>query len=277
MEVPESYPRGVPISIKYPEIPVYAFLENTARKFPNRDALIYLGSKIKYRELWEQATRLANALGDLNIRKDDRVALLLPNTPHFIIAYNGIMHMGGIVVTLNPLMPRQEICRELELTDAKALIVLDKLLDKLPEERPENLIVAEASDYAPLHLRLLDRIAHSDKETPGRSHKFKSLASGKAMKEAAMINPREDVAAILFTAGTTGIPKGVMLTHYNLVSNALQSYHWLRGWGYSPKPQPRGWPVVLCALPFFHSYGMVVMNEAVQFGCTLVLLPRPNS
>jgi len=90
------------------------------------------------------------------------------------------------------------------------------------------------------------------------------------------IEARKDVAAILYTSGTTGQPKGVMLTHYNLVANTLQSYHWLRGWGYSHKPQPAGWPVVLCAVPFFHSYGLNVLDEAVSFGCTLALVPDPK-
>ena len=98
-----SYPRGVPISINYPEIPLHAFLENSAGKFPNRDAVVFYGRRITYEELWDSSRRLADALRGLGVENGDRVGLLLPNVPQFIIAYNAILAVGGIVVPLNPL------------------------------------------------------------------------------------------------------------------------------------------------------------------------------
>jgi long-chain acyl-CoA synthetase len=154
---------------------------------------------------------------------------------------------------------------------------LDRLLDKLPSERHENLIVAEAAGYAPTHLRLLSRLRYNVRRPEG-SLRFEDLVRGPPLEVFPAVDSREDLAVILFTSGTTGSPKGVMLTHHSLVANALQSYHWLRGWGYSAKPQHAGWPIILCAVPFFHSYGMTVaMNEAVQFGCTLVMIPEPSA
>ena len=270
------HPGGVPISISYPEIPLYAFLENSARKYPDRTAAIFYGNRISYSRLWDESLRLAGALRGLGLEKGDRVAMLLPNVPQFIIAYNGILAAGGVAVPINPLNPIGEIAREIEETGAETLIVLDRLLDKAPEEQRGNLIVAEAAAYVPWRLRTLSRLRGGRKKPEG-SLSFEELLKGPRLGELPRIAPGEDLATIIYTSGTTGPPKGVMLTHRNLVANALQSYHWLRGWGYSAKPQPAGWPVVVCAVPFFHSYGMTVaLNESIQYGCTLVLVPEPG-
>ncbi|TEU12780.1 long-chain fatty acid--CoA ligase, partial [Candidatus Bathyarchaeota archaeon] len=272
-----SYPRGVPISINYPEIPLHAFLENSARKFPDRDAVVFYGRRITYEGLWDSSRRLAAALRGLGVEKGDRVGLLLPNVPQFIIAYNAILAVGGVVVPINPLNPVEEIRRELDQTEAKALIALDRLADKIPEF-PGKVIVTEAAAYVPWHMMLLSRLKGQGVKIPDGALSFERLIEGPPMETLAEVDPKEDLAVILYTSGTTGPPKGVMLTHYNLVANALQSYHWLRGWGYSAKPQRAGWPIILCAVPFFHSYGMTVaMNESVQFGCTLVLVPEPKA
>jgi long-chain acyl-CoA synthetase len=277
MDRRRSYPRGVPYSINYPEIPLYAFLENSARKFPDREAIIFYGNRMKYGLVWDEARRLAAALQGLGVEKGDRVGLLLPNVPQFMIAYNAVLAGGGVVVPVNPLNPTEEIGRELAETEADILIVLDRLLKKLPEERPGELIVAEAAGYTPAHIRFPARIRYGGVRQPKSVLIFKELVKGQPIDLLPEISPREDLAAILYTSGTTGKPKGVMLTHHNLVANALQSYHWLRGWGFSAKPQPAGWPVIVCAVPFFHIYGMTVgMNEGIQFGCTHVLVPEPK-
>ncbi len=274
MTAPEIYPRGVPISIKYPVMPVYELWRNSARKFPDRDAVIYLDAVYSYAELWEETECFASNLMGMGIGKGDRVALLLPNTPQFLIAYNAVLLCGATVVAINPLLSVEEIGRQLEATDSKMLIILDRLLDRLPETYPE-LVIAEAAHYAPAPLRLLSKIKYRIKYPRG-AYRFEDYTHGTKVAEYPNIDPLEDVAVILFTSGTTGQPKGVMLTHYGQVVNALQSYHWLRGWGYSAKPQPAGFPVILCAMPFFHSYGLVVMNEAVSFGCTMALIPNPS-
>jgi long-chain acyl-CoA synthetase len=203
------------------------------------------------------------------------VGLMLPNCPQFIVAYNASHLLGAVVVAVNPLMPVLEVERELEETGCKVFIVLDRLLEKLPERHPDTVLVADAAYYAPVHLRMLSRLRQSI-DLPLGALRFEDLLHGEVLDDFEKIDPVQDVAVVLYTSGTTGDPKGVMLTHYNLVSNALQSYHWLRGWGYSAKPQSLGWPVILCALPFFHSYGLVTLNEAVSFGCSMVLIPNPT-
>ena len=274
MAVSESYPRGVPISINYPVMPVYEFWRNSARKLPGREAVVYLDAVYKYDELWDQMEHFASNLMGMGVGKGDRVALLLPNTPQFLIAYNAVLLCGATIVAVNPLLSVEEIERQLVVTDSKILIILDRLLDRLPKKHPD-LIVAEAAYYAPVHLRLLSGIKYRISYPKG-AQRFEDLLHGTKLNEYPEINPEEDPAVILFTSGTTGQPKGVILTHFSQVVNALQSYHWLRGWGYSAKPQAAGYPIILCAMPFFHSYGLVVMNEAVSFGCTMVLIPNPT-
>jgi long-chain acyl-CoA synthetase len=269
-----AYPAGVPFSVNYPEMPLHGFLENSARKFPGRTATIFLGARASYGQLWDQSMRLGGCLRGLGVGKGDRVGLLLPNTPHFIVALNAVSATGGIVVPVSPLNPAQEIGRELEETEVSVLIALDRLLDRLPEGRPGRLVVAEAAAYAPARLQVASRL--QPRRTPSGALIFEELVRAEPPDEIPQIEARKDVAVILYTSGTTGQPKGVMLTHYNLVANALQSYHWLRGWGYSRKPQPAGWPVILCAVPFFHSYGLNVLEEALSFGCTLALVPDPK-
>lgn len=275
MVVRKSYPRGVPVSINYPMMPVTEFWRNSARKFPDRDAVIYLDAKYTYSELWDQMESFAANLMGMGLKKGDRVALILPNCPQFLIAYNAVHLCGATVVAINPLMSNQEIKREVQVTKSKILIILDRLLEKLPDERPE-LIVAEAAHYAPTHLKILSKLRYRITYPKG-AQRFEDLIRGTKVQNYPKIDPVEDVAVIMFTSGTTGEPKGVMLSHYSQIVNALQSYHWLRGWGYSAKPQSAGWPLILCAMPFFHSYGLVVMNEAVSFGCTMVLLPNPTA
>ena len=168
MTVSGRYPQGVPISIKYPEMPVHELWRNSARKFPDRPAALYFGARWTYKELWGQARSLASSLRELGVGRGDRVGLLLPNTPHFIVAYNAAHLLGAVVVALNPLMPAPEIGRELEETGCKVLVALDRLLDRLPEETPGTVLVAEAAHYAPAHLSALSRLRQRSTAPPGR-------------------------------------------------------------------------------------------------------------
>lgn len=271
-----GHPRGVPRSIRYPEIPLYALLENSARKYPSRPALIYFGRRISYSELWETSLRLASGLCERGLEKGERVALLLPNIPQFVVAYFGIITAGCVAVPLNPLNPTEEIKSEIEEIEAEILIALDRFMGKLPMSRGE-VYLAESETYLPRHLRLISRIRGGGLRRVENTKGFKELLSSFPRNPEVKIDPMEDLAVILYTGGTTGRPKGVMHTHFSLVANALQTYYWTKGWGESHKPYPGGWPYVVSAIPFFHSYGLTVaLNEPILAGATLILLPRPT-
>lgn len=277
MSIPDSYPPGVPVTINYPEMPLYYFLENSARKFPDREALIFFGRRLTYSDVWNDARRVASALKRIGVCKGDRVGLLMPNVPQFVISYYAALLAGGVVVTINPLNPQSEIERELSETDAKTLIVLDLFLEKVEPQEDVKIIVTSPRTYLPSHLKVLYGLKRLSHKTSKNFISFEEMIKEKPLDMCEPIDSKQDLAVIQYTSGTSGLPKGVMLTHFSLVANALQAYHWLRGWGYSNKPQPRGWPVVICAIPFFHIYGMTVgLNESIHFGSTLILIPDPK-
>jgi long-chain acyl-CoA synthetase len=276
------WPQGVPFSINYPVIPLYDFLGNSARKYPNRTALVFYGNHISYVSLGEAASRFASALQSFGVKKGDRVALMLPNIPQFIISYYGALMAGGTVIALNPLSEEAEIGREIADSGAETVIVLDRFLQKTEtakEKTPaKNIVATKGEAYLPRSLKFLSGLRREKYSTKGFPLLETLVKEHPPLTEAVEIDPLEDLAVIQYTGGTTGTPKGVMLTHYNLVANALQTYHWLRGWGHSHRPQLSGYPVVLAAVPFFHIYGMTVaMNEAIQSGSTMVLLPQPEA
>ncbi|MFH0897560.1 MAG: long-chain fatty acid--CoA ligase [Candidatus Bathyarchaeota archaeon] len=276
------WPQGVPFSINYPVMPLFTFLSNSACKYPNRTALIFYGNHINYASLGREASKFANALRHLGVKKGDRVALMLPNVPQFIIAYYGALMAGSIVVALNPLSDEAEIKRELMDCGAETVIVLDRFLPKAEtassETHVKRILVARGEAYLPRPLKLLSNL-RGRKHAISRFPRFEMLVKKyPPLEEEVEIDPLEDLAAIQYTGGTAGVPKGVMLTHYNFVANAIQTYHWPRGWGYSHIPQASGFPIVLAAVPLFHIYGMTVaMNEAIHSGSTIVLLPQPEA
>lgn len=278
----KSWPEGVPTSIRYPEVPVFELLRNSARRYPNRVAIAFYGRRIRYKELDGLTDRLATALHGLGVRRGDRVALLLPNVPQFVIAYYGALKAGGVVTAVSPLREMGEMGYELVHSGAETLIALDQLYPRvegvLDETRVKRVIVTSAIEYLPPLRRLLAPLrGFKEKDYPG-VYRFRDLIHrhGPYPPEVE-VDPREDMAVLQYTGGTTGRPKGAMLTHYNLVANALQTYHWAKGWGYSEKPQERVLPLILCAIPFFHVYGMTVaMNEGILSGATLILVPRPD-
>ena len=277
----ERYDEGVPRSFVCPEVPLHYFLEDTARKYPDQIALILKGGKVTYRELDEQSDRIAAALAKMGVKKGDRVALLMANCPQFIISYFGILKAGGIVVACNPLYAPPELQHQLNDCGAETMLVMSSFYPVIRQIRGQtalkNVVVTNIKEYFPPAIRLLFTLLMEKKQghrvtlDPGDVWFQDLLASNSpAERPQVAIDPAEDVAILQYTGGTTGIPKGAMGTHRNLVADSIMIKSWL------PTLQEPG-EIVLVALPLFHVYGMVAaMCFGLAAGATLVLIPNPR-
>lgn len=272
-----KYPPPVPPTLVYPEMPLDALLRDTATKFPQATATIFYGARLTYRDLNDAADAFAGALASLGVQRNDRVAILLPNMPPFIIAYFGAVRLGAIVVQLNPLLAPAELRAELQDSEATVLVTTEPLLDKAAEALRDtfvrHLIVTSPAAYVPLLMRPVVKLRARPKgevtiPSGVQTHDLEALLHQRRRPPKVDFDPKEQVAVFQYTGGTTGLPKAAMLTHFNLVANA----HQINAWVYRLKD---GEEVFLCVLPFFHSYGMTVgMNLAIVKAGTMVLLPR---
>lgn len=277
----KHYDRGVPHSLSYPSIPLQQFLTDTARKYPDRPALIFFNHSIPYHELHALADRFAAALQKLGVRKGDRVALYLPNCPQFVISYYGALRAGAIVVPFNPLYVAREVELLLNDSGAAVLVTLSRFYPTVREVRArtpvKQVIVTNIKEYFPPLLKLLFTLAREKRDGhrvdisgEANTHWFPEvLAKAPTEPSPAAVDPHE-TAVLMYTGGTTGIPKGAELTHRNLVTNAIQVRHWMAD-------IQEGKEVIMTALPLTHSYAMTVcMNQAVSLGATQILIPNPR-
>ena len=264
------YQKGVPADVEVPPKSVgQAFDEATARA-PERAAVVFYGRSLSYRELREAADRLACALADLGVKKGDRVALYLLNSPQFIIAYFAALKCGATVTPISPVYTSHEVRYQLEDSGARAIVCQDILYEKVAKSGAalDLAIVTNVNEYLPALKRLFAKKA----EVPARVHWLQDLLKKyPARPPAVSIDPRADLAALPYTGGTTGNPKGVMLTHYNLV--AAQTMGAAAFSVFEP-----GKEVILAFLPFFHIYGQVViMLNGICQGNLLVLFTSPDT
>ncbi len=277
----ERYDAQVPHHIDYPDVPLYHFVEEAASKYPDHVALVMKGGKVTYRELNELSDRMAAALSKMGVEKGDRVALLMANCPQFVISYLGVLKVGGIVVACNPLYAPPELAHQLNDCGAETIVVMTSLYPVVKqiqaETKVKRVIATNIKEYFPPFLKLLFTLLMEKKQghrvelAPG-DHWFQDVLSSASPAErpAVAINPREDVAIFQYTGGTTGIAKGAMATHWNLVANALQIKNWLPDMKEADE-------VVLVALPLFHVYGMVAaMWYGLASAATLILIPNPR-
>lgn len=274
-----NYPDGVRLSLDYPDIPLQGFLDNSARDYPENLATVFFGGKITYRQLKRQADSFAAALVGLGVKPGERLAIMLPNCPQSLIAYYGALKAGAIVVQFNPLYVEREIQHQLTDSGAEVMVLLDLLYPRVSRVKGQTplkkLIVTSIKDYLPFPLSLLYPIkARKDGHTvqiprADDIYQFKNLVNEYPPNPPELrIDPNKDVALLQYTGGTTGVSKGAMLTHKNLVANTLQSKEWYVG-------LKMGSERVLAALPFFHVYGMTVcMNFSVAIGAMAILIPK---
>ncbi len=276
-----NYDPWVSKTLDYPRIPVFKLLENTAEKYPRRDALIFIGKKITYSELLKLSNQFAHSLARLGIKRGDRVALYLPNTPHIVIAYYGTLKTGAIVVNTNPLYTERELRYQLEDSGASTIVTLDlkrallnieSLKDKICLK---NVIIGSLDDFLPFPKNMIYPLIKRSEigAIPSKEgyYRFTELIKGRPQSSEINVNP-EDIAVLQYTGGTTGISKGAALSHENLVANARQVRLWIGEEGIID-----GKERILTVLPCFHVYAMTVcMNIGIMVGATIVLLPRFN-
>jgi long-chain acyl-CoA synthetase len=276
------YEPSVPREIEIPDRPLQSFLAETAGRYPQRDAIRFMGRSISYRELDEAANRFANALIRLGVRPKDRVGLILPNCPQMVIGYYGALRAGAIVVPVNPLYSEAEIQRLLEDAGARVALCLSMVFPKVDAARQnlpglEHLIVTNVKEYLPTLTSMLFTVARERREghrvrfdEDGRTHWLQNLLSGDEPADPGLPAASDDIAVLQYTTGTTGAPKGVMLEHRGLVLGALQSHTWCVN-----IKRPDGDDVVLGVIPLFHTLAQTtVMNYPIFGGGTMVLLPR---
>ncbi|HZG75302.1 MAG TPA: long-chain fatty acid--CoA ligase [Paenibacillus sp.] len=273
------YPAEVPHQFLYPKHNVAKFLLDAAEQFPSRPAVEFLGARLTYAQLREGAFRFANAIRRLGVVKGERVAIMLPNCPAAVIAYYGALLAGAVVVQTNPLYKPHELKHQLSDSGAALIVTLDQLYPRveaaLPHTKLRNVLLTSIAENLPwpkswlypLKLKRekqFVRVAYT-----GRTLSFKRLlAAASAEPVDVPIDPEEDLAVLQYTGGTTGVAKGVMLTHYNLVANTHQNALW----NYKAK---KGEERFLAALPLFHVFGLtVLMNQAALLAGELILLPR---
>jgi len=265
----------VPRSIEYPEEPLFSLLERTAEKHPDATAIIFQDRKLSYRYLKELVDRFATALQSMGVEKGDRVALFLPNIPQFVISYYGALKAGAIVTAVSPLYRERELEHQLVDSGSETLVVLDLLypvVEKIRDTKLERTIVTGIKEYLPAVKRVLGSLLG---KVPSRKvarrpgvHFFQELLKAYPPRPSEVqIDPEEDLALLQYTGGTTGTPKGAMLTHHNLVSNAYMCDAWLQA--------EEGREIHVSVLPLYHIYGMTVtMNSAIVSAGAMILIPR---
>jgi long-chain acyl-CoA synthetase len=287
-----SYQEGVPAHLDIPEVPLTWLLDRAAKQYPNHTAIIYYGTKITYAQLSNLANRFAIGLQRLGMQRGDRLALALPNIPQFPIAFYGALRAGAHVVPTNPLYTEREMLHQLVDAGAKTLVMLDSFYPVVRKIKQatmlEQVIVSSPADFLPQTLRMLYPLSqrHNKSSQPALSrkeiatdttlHLMRDMLKSRSQGGIELFNlpapaKSSDLAVLQYTGGTTGLSKGAMLTHSNLLANVYQ----LRAW--MPEMEI-GREIALCVTPFFHSYGLTVgMNLSIHSASAMVLLPRFNA
>jgi long-chain acyl-CoA synthetase len=274
----------VPYTIAIPRVPLHALLRSTVRRFPMRSALIFEGKRLSYRRLEQEANRFANTLLGLGLKKGERVMLLMPNIPQMVIAFYGVLKAGGVAVFTLPNLPPDELLRHIQDAGATILVTLtefDELIQKIKTQLEmqgrsplKHVIFTHIAEYLPGLKRLALELSSEQRQRhlldiplDASIHQFGHLLYAQS-KEAPETEVAPRLAVIIYTGGTTADPKGVMLSHANLVANALQTRHWMPN---AKEGQER----VLSVIPFAHSYGLTTaLNVPVALGATILLKPR---
>lgn len=276
-----QYESGVPCQISFEKNLLPDFLEQSVKRFPDQSALNFEGYQVTYKELHLMVERFSAHLQSFGIKKGDSVAILLPNLISCVVSYYAILKIGGIAVMNNPLYSDRELEHQFNDSGAKVLITLDLLANRMIDLRPrteiKQIIYATVGDFLPPVKKVLFKLFGRKKKVSAEVKEASDLYSfKKLMKKHAPQAPKidlsyDDVAMYQYTGGTTGVSKGVMLTHGNISAQIQQLKAWM--------PQfEEGKEVMLGALPFFHVFGLTVcMNFSILMGWENILVPKPQT
>jgi long-chain acyl-CoA synthetase len=275
------YDPGVPATLDYPDLVLPDLLARSAARYPDKAALLYFGRSLTFGELDRVSDRLAAGLQEMGVAKGDRVSVFLPNCPQTVIAYQAIWKAGAVAVPANPLYTASEVAHQIADAGSKVAFCLTLNYPRLREARPrtalEQVVVTNVKEYFPPLLRTLFTLARERKGghrvdfsgDPGTQWFQEVIAAAPQAPEPVAIDPG-DLAVLMYTGGTTGTPKGAMLTHRNLVSNSRQCQAWSTG---LVEPDE----IMLTALPLTHSFALTIcMNHSIDRGYTQVIVPDPR-
>ncbi|HZR08151.1 MAG TPA: long-chain fatty acid--CoA ligase [Myxococcales bacterium] len=281
----QFYQPGVPAIVEFEAKPVFQLFDEAAAKWPSRDALVFYGRGITYGELRDSIDRLSCALADLGVKKGDRVALYLVNSPQFVIAYFAALKCGAAVTSISPLYTSHEVRYQLEDSGARVVVCQDLLYEKVAKcgAPLDAVVVTSVGEYLPAFKRLLGKTAlgklfpemnlGAPRIAPAKNlHRLQDLLKKyPPTPPRVTIDPAADLAALPYTGGTTGHPKGVMLTHLNMLAAQALAKATFPGF-------EDGKEVIIAFLPFFHIYGQVViMLNGLCQGHLLVLFTSPDT
>ncbi len=276
----QLYPEEIPSQLNYDNKPLQDYLKRTALEFPNKKAIYFLGKEFTFQYIYDAARKLAGYLQEIGIEKGDRVSIMLPNCPQAVISFYGILMAGGIVVETNPLYTERELQYQLKDSGTKLIITLDILYPRVIKVKAstnlQHIVVIAIKEFLPFPKNIIYPFLQKKQyglvvnvKHEKNNHLLKEIL--KRSKNSYTENSQhheEDVALLQYTGGTTGFPKGVMLTHKNLVANSSMCSAWL----YKCK---RGEEIILGIIPFFHVYGITtLMILAVSEAYKMVLLPK---
>ncbi len=268
----KHYQAGVPATAEVPLKSVPEVFDEATERDPGRTAVVFYGRNITFRDLRDATDRMANAMAALGVKKGDRVALYLLNSPQFIIAYFGALKCGATVTPISPVYTSHEVRYQLTDSGARLVVCQDILFDKVEKAGVplEHVIVTSVGEYLPAIKKLFAK--KSEVSASASVHWFQDLLKAHPPQPPSVaFDPRTDLAALPYTGGTTGNPKGVMLTHFNVIAAYTNSQSAFAGL------EP-GKEVILAFLPFFHIYGQVViMLNGLMQGNLLVLFTTPDT
>jgi long-chain acyl-CoA synthetase len=271
------YPEGVPSELSFSQETLTAMFARSAQRYSRRPALYFFGKTLSYQECHSLVERFACGLAARGIRKGDRVALCLPNSPQAVIAYFGILRAGGIVVACNPTYTEYELSHQLRDSGARAIVVLDLMYPKIQPLNMELVIVTRITDFMTTIARYLYRHRNGHHPAPDIQPNDRTRFFHDILDEVAPVAPEDlpvvspdDIALLQYTGGVTGISKGAILLHRNLTANIRQLVSW-----FSPAERVESF---LAALPLFHVFGMTVtQNICLGIGGCMVLVPDPRN